>query len=77
MRTTDTGGVKLIYNGEPENNQCLNTRGVHPGYSSRTTLGLSSSTAYWYSDNYYYDSNNNKISLVYDSDNTLINIVKK
>lgn len=24
-----------------------------------------------------YDSNNNKISLVYDSDNTLINIVKK
>ena len=49
----------MIYNGEPENNQCLNTRGVHPGYSSRTTLGLSSSTTYWYSDNYYYDSNNN------------------
>ena len=32
LRTTDIGGVKLIYNGEAENNQCLNTRGKHAGY---------------------------------------------
>ena len=32
MRTTDTGGVKMMYNGEAENNQCLTTRGNHIGY---------------------------------------------
>ena len=37
IRTTDTGGVKMIYNGEPENNKCLNTRGTHVGYASRTS----------------------------------------
>ena len=49
IRTTDTGGVKMIYNGEVENNQCLNTRGNHVGYSSyfgRTFHNLASQ--YWY-----------------------------
>ena len=73
LRTTDTGGVKLIYNGEPENNQCLNTRGVHPGYSSRTTLGLSSSTAYWYSDSYSFDSNNNVFGLSWEKRSSVWN----
>ena len=35
IRTTDTGGVKMIYNGEAENNQCLNTRGTHVGYAQQ------------------------------------------
>ncbi|MBR1937052.1 MAG: hypothetical protein IJ842_05090 [Bacilli bacterium] len=54
IRTTDTGGVKMIYNGEAENNQCLNTRGTHPGYS-----GLNSEYIvgpYWYGTDYTYDS---------------------
>ena len=46
IRTTDTGGVKMIYNGEAENNQCLNTRGDHEGYASATTIDLKG--------NYYY-----------------------
>ena len=54
IRTTDTGGVKMIYNGEVENNQCLNTRGTHVGYSSRTTQNLASN--YWYGTDYTYDS---------------------
>ena len=57
IRTTDTGGVKLIYNGEVENNQCLDTRGTHVGYSSRTSQTLSSN--YWYGTDYDYDSTNN------------------
>ena len=61
IRTTDTGGVKMVYNGEPENNQCLNTRGNHVGYDSRTTQSMS--TTYYYGTSYTYDKTNNVFSL--------------
>ena len=61
LRTTDTGGVKMIYNGEAENNQCLNTRGTHVGYAARTTQSLS--TTYYYGTSYTYDKTNNVFSL--------------
>ena len=61
IRTTDTGGVKLVYNGEPENNQCLNTRGTHVGYAQRTTQSMS--TTYYYGTSYTYDKENNVFSL--------------
>ncbi len=61
IRTTDTGGVKMIYNGEPENNQCLSTRGKHVGYSVRKTQSLS--TTYYYGTSYTYDKTNNVFSL--------------
>ena len=54
IRTTDTGGVKMIYNGEAVDNQCLNTRGAHVGYASRTSQNLASN--YWYGTDYTYDS---------------------
>ena len=53
IRTTDTGGVKMIYNGDVENNQCLNTRGAHVGYAPRTSQNLASN--YWYGTDYTYD----------------------
>ena len=53
IRTTDTGGVKMIYNGEVENGQCLNTRGNHVGYKSRTAPVLSYNL--WYGTDYTYD----------------------
>ncbi|MBR1937047.1 MAG: VWA domain-containing protein [Bacilli bacterium] len=56
IRTTDTGGVKMIYNGEVENNQCLNTRETHVGYASSTIQNLASN--YWYGTDYTYDSTN-------------------
>lgn len=34
VRTTDTGGIKIMYNGVPNNGQCTNT-------GSRSTIGLS------------------------------------
>ena len=55
IRTTDTGGVKMIYNGETENNQCLNTRGNHVGYSSYSSENFASN--YYYGTNYAYDKN--------------------
>ena len=54
IRTTDTGGVKMIYNGEAVDNQCLSTRGKHVGYASRTSQNLASN--YWYGTDYTYDS---------------------
>ena len=54
IRTTDTGGVKMIYNGEVEDGKCLNTRGTHVGYASRTSQNLASN--YWYGTDYTYDS---------------------
>ena len=54
IRTTDTGGVKMVYNGEVENNQCLSSRGTHSGYNSRTSVTLSGN--YWYGTDYTYDS---------------------
>ncbi|MBQ3306868.1 MAG: InlB B-repeat-containing protein [Bacilli bacterium] len=61
LRTTDTGGVKLWYNGETENNQCLETRQRHPGYSNREYLSLNSS--YWYGTDYTYDVSTKKFSV--------------
>ena len=62
IRTTDTGGVKMIYNGEVDNNQCLDTRSApHVIYSSHSTENLLSN--YWYGTDYIYDSTNNSFSI--------------
>ena len=53
LRTTDTGGVKIIYNGEVVDGQCLNTRATHVGYSYRTITSLSST--YYYGTSYAYN----------------------
>ena len=61
IRTTDTGGVKMIYNGEAENDQCLNTRGTHVGYANRAQQNLASS--YWYGTDYTYDSSTHEFKV--------------
>ena len=61
FRTTDTGGVKLIYNGEPEDNKCLNTRGTHEGYSGNGKQDLSGN--YYYGSSYIYDSVNKNFKI--------------
>ena len=61
IRTTDAGGVKLIYNGETEDGKCLTTRGTHVGYSGKTTKKLNES--YYYGTSYTYDSTNKSFSL--------------
>ena len=61
IRTTDTGGVKLMYNGEAENNQCLENRDGHIGYNSSTDDSLN--PTYYYGTDYTYDKTNNVFSL--------------
>lgn len=61
IRTTDTGGVKLLYNGETENNQCLDTRETHIGYSKAINQALNNT--YYYGTSYNYDKTNKNFSL--------------
>ena len=60
IRTTDTGGVKMIYNGEAEDGKCLNTRENHVGYALEyaTPVRQTLSTNYYYGTDYTYDSEN-------------------
>lgn len=74
IRTTDNGGVRLIYNGEPdENYQCGNERQSH--IIIRNIIDdFSINTNWYYSNNYTYDAINKKIILgndkkKYDSTN--------
>ncbi len=62
IRTTDTGGVKMIYNGEAVNHQCLNNRGTHIGYASIAAKKLSGGT-YYYGTDYEFDASTNKFRL--------------
>ena len=61
IRTTDTGGVKMIYNGEAVNNQCLSSRENQVGYASFDSQNLASN--YWYGTDYTYDTTNQEFSL--------------
>ena len=55
LRTTDTGGVKLIYDGEPDSEgKCGTNRGTHVGYASRTNQALNSN--YYYGTSYNFDA---------------------
>ena len=64
IRTTDTGGVRLLYNGEQENGKCLDNRSKHVGYMSTNTTLINGE--YWYSDDYEYDKDKNEFYLVGD-----------
>ena len=68
FRTTDTGGVKLIYNGDPDSNgYCLqqDTSTTHKG-----VLGASGAVStvynadYMFSDNFTYNTSTNQFTLV-------------
>ena len=63
IRTTDTGGVKLLYNGEAENGQCLDTRGTHLGYSGYSNYYVPS---YYLGTSYHYDPDTHLFSLAGD-----------
>ena len=61
IRTTDTGGVKMIYNGEAVDNKCLSSRENQVGYASFDSQNLASN--YWYGTDYTYDTTNQEFSL--------------
>ena len=70
VRTTDTGGVKLLYNGEAdENDECAPNRPNHKGYGSKSSSNLMASYKYGSS----YTLNNGTFTLnnlyTYDGNN--------
>lgn len=63
VRTTDTGGVKLVYNGETDaSGKCESNRSnTNAGYSSMVTNNLTSS--YLYGTSYLYNKSTNEFIL--------------
>ena len=64
IRTTDTGGAKLLYNGKADNNQCLDTRGTDFGYEKTTSVSFN--TNFWYGTDFTYDPVNKNFTLAGD-----------
>ena len=63
IRTTDTGGVKLLYNGEADNEgKCGTNRTSHIGYSGDTSSVVFDSS-YYFGSNYVYDNSTGKFRL--------------
>ena len=82
IRTTENSGIKMIYNGEPVEGKCLNTRGDHKGIvqSNYDTQTLNSS--YLYGESFTYDITNNTFTLTNTesaiwSDTTYENLIGK
>ena len=65
IRTTETGGLKVIYNGEPVNGKCESTREDHLGfYGYHETFSDSLDSPYLYGSSFTYDFVNNTYTLV-------------
>ncbi len=74
LRTTDNGGVRLIYNGEAENNQCLGSRGKHMGYWYSDSIVPTE--PFYYGTDYVYNKETKKFRITGNtktSDGTLEN----
>ena len=66
IRTTETGGTKIIYNGEPENGKCEYYRGDHKGIVSNNNTEVVSETLdteYLYGSSFTFDMTNNTFTL--------------
>ena len=64
IRTTETGGLKMIYNGEPEDGKCENTRGNHKGIAGQDASEQALNSEYLYGDSFEYDISNNEYHLI-------------
>ena len=77
LRTTDTGGVKLIYNGEPDSNgycKAINTQDTHKGVIAASNgSAVAMSGDYQYADSYTYDLDAGTFTLVNPSQDNYAN----
>ena len=63
IRTTDTGGVKVLYNGEADSSgKCGTGRDIHDGFVKYSKIKLSDQS-YYYSDSYTFDKNSKTFKL--------------
>ena len=67
VRTTETGGTKLIYNGEVVDGKCESTRGNHKGIVQQNSYNdtlQTINTNYLYGDSFTYDISTGEFSLI-------------
>ena len=64
IRTTETGGIKMIYNGEAVNGKCEGTRGAHKGIVQINNTNQVLNSSYLYGSSFTYDINTNEFTLV-------------
>ena len=83
VRTTETKGTKLIYNGEPDQNgECGTSRDDHKGIVQSNNDDQTLSANYLYGSSFTYDTTNNKFTLTDTtratwSDSTYENLIGK
>ena len=88
LRTNDTKGIRMIYNGEPVNGKCLSNREDHKGIISTNKNGnsyndkIELNNTYLYGSSFTYDITNNSFKLqntenILWSDDTYTNIIGK
>ena len=63
VRTTDDGGVRLIYNGVAENNKCETTRTATKGIKGTNGTSTSLASANLFGRNYDYDLNTGEFTI--------------
>ena len=65
IRTTETGGIKMIYNGEPDNNgECGSSRGDHKGIVGVTGSTQTLNAEYLYGTTFTYNITTSEFTLV-------------
>ena len=65
IRTTETGGIKMIYNGEPDNEgHCGNSRNNHMGIIGENGTIENLNSEYLYGSSFTYDTTNLTFTLV-------------
>ena len=62
IRTTVTGGIRILYNGFAENDKCLDDRPTNVGYNEYAYVRLRDAE-YYYADDYTYDNETKTFTL--------------
>ena len=63
IRTTETGGIKMVYNGDVVDNKCESTRGNHKGIVGADGTTQTLNAEYLYGDSFTYDITNSTFTL--------------
>ena len=63
IRTTETGGIKMIYNGEVVDGKCESTRGDHKGIVQSNYTDQTLSSSYLYGSSFSYDTTTSEFTL--------------
>ena len=82
IRTTETGGTKLLYNGEPVDGKCEKNRPDHKGIIGASGVTQAMDSEYVYGDSFTYDTTTGEFKLTNPttatwSDSTYENILSK